>query len=404
MDFLPILLSLRHNKVGALLIGLQIALTLAIVANSAFIIQTYVQQLHTPSGIDEANIFTLSNEWVTLPDDLEARIKEDLTVLRSLPGVVDAEATGGFPLCECSGLYFLELRSGKDDKYHQPNIRTYLVDDHGLSTYGLSLVAGRWFTATEVGRERAVNPDVPVATVITQHLANELFPAGDALGQVVHFDARQPTRIVGILRFATSTYIDGYHQSDAAFVPLLYLRNPINYVVRTIPGQQAQVMRAAQEKLYALTRERVIQNVQSFSETRRHAALDKRTSNVMLGVVSSVLVIVTAFGIVGLTQFWVTQRRRQIGMRRALGARRVDILKYFLAENLLIAGGGCVLGIALGLGGNTWLLTRLFGLEPMSPAYMCGGALLVLVLSQLAVLWPALRAAAVPPAIATRGL
>jgi putative ABC transport system permease protein len=105
-----------------------------------------------------------------------------------------------------------------------------------------------------------------------------------------------------------------------------------------------------------------------------------------------------------LTQLWVTQRRRHIGMRRALGARRRDILEYFLIENLLIAGLGCALGIALGLAGNTWLRTKLYALEPMSPAYICVAALLLVVLSQAAVLWPALRAASVPPAIATRGL
>jgi putative ABC transport system permease protein len=90
-------------------------------------------------------------------------------------------------------------------------------------------------------------------------------------------------------------------------------------------------------------------------------------------------------------------------MRRALGARRLDILKYFHTENLLIAGAGCLLGIALGLALNAWLLFRVDGLTRMHPAYICSGALLVLGLCQLAVLWPALRAASVAPAIVTRG-
>ena len=123
----------------------------------------------------------------------------------------------------------------------------------------------------------------------------------------------------------------------------------------------------------------------------------------MLGAVCALLLAITAFGVVGLTMYWVGQRRRQIGMRRALGARRVDILRYFHTENLLIAGTGCILGIALGL-----LLAIpgccQSGAPPHEPGYICGGALMVLVLCQLAVLWPALRAASVAPAIATRGL
>jgi putative ABC transport system permease protein len=90
-------------------------------------------------------------------------------------------------------------------------------------------------------------------------------------------------------------------------------------------------------------------------------------------------------------------------MRRALGARRIDILRYFQMENLLIAGGGAVLGIAAGLGANLWLATHL-AVTRMSPLYICLGAIVVLILSQLAALWPAIRASTVPPSLAARGL
>jgi putative ABC transport system permease protein len=405
VDILPILFSLRHNKTGALLIGLQIALTLAIVANCVFILQIYLRQIQWPSGLDEANIFIVANEWqLDAEPGVIEHTKEDVAALRSLPGVVDAEATGGFPLCECGWVYYLELKNEKTDKYHPTIVTTYLVDDHALAAYGLKLVAGRWFTPTEVGLARTPDPDVPVSAVITRQLANEMFPSGNALGQLVSVVREKPSRIVGILEAATSTSIDSYRQGDAAFVPLQWVGNYVNYVVRTRPGDQARVMQVAQDKLYALSRQRVLKSVQPFVQIRRHAALDKRTTGVMLSVVCAVLLTITVFGIVGLTQLWVTQRRRYIGMRRALGARRRDILQYFLIENLLIAGAGCASGIVLGLAGNTWLRTKLYALGLMSPGFICIGALLVLALSQAAVLWPALRAASVPPAIATRGL
>jgi putative ABC transport system permease protein len=123
----------------------------------------------------------------------------------------------------------------------------------------------------------------------------------------------------------------------------------------------------------------------------------------MLGVICIVLLTITAFGVVGLTTYWVTRQRRYIGMRRALGARRVDILSYFHLENLLIAGTGCIVGIALGLAGNNWLISTL-ELPRMSVGYICIGALIVLALCQAAVLWPAARAASIPPASAIRNL
>src|SRR5208283_141336 len=98
MEIAPIIAALRHNKVGALLIGLQIAVTLAIICNSLSIIQQRLERTHRPSGIDEANIFTFRNRWVGRPQDLPARIHGDLTALRSMPGVVGVEATVSYPL------------------------------------------------------------------------------------------------------------------------------------------------------------------------------------------------------------------------------------------------------------------------------------------------------------------
>jgi putative ABC transport system permease protein len=88
-------------------------------------------------------------------------------------------------------------------------------------------------------------------------------------------------------------------------------------------------------------------------------------------------------------------------MRRALGARRLDVLRYFHTENLLIAGSGALLGIALGLGVNLWLVSHL-ELPRMSLAFVVAAAAVVLAVSQVAVFWPALRAASIPPAVATR--
>src|SRR5579883_3144114 len=98
MEIRPILSALRRNKVGAVLIGLQIALTLAIVCNALFIIQERVRRMARPSGIDEANIAIVNNVWVTDPDDIKARVQRDLLALRGLPDVVDAFATRSYPL------------------------------------------------------------------------------------------------------------------------------------------------------------------------------------------------------------------------------------------------------------------------------------------------------------------
>ena len=121
----------------------------------------------------------------------------------------------------------------------------------------------------------------------------------------------------------------------------------------------------------------------------------------MLGVVCGALILVTGFGIVGLTSYWVSQRRRQIGIRRALGATRHAIVRYFQTENLLIAGAGSAAGVGLAVALNLWMVGS-FEMERLNFGYAVIGAVLVLLLGQVSVLWPALRASAIPPAMATR--
>jgi putative ABC transport system permease protein len=116
-----------------------------------------------------------------------------------------------------------------------------------------------------------------------------------------------------------------------------------------------------------------------------------------------VLLAITAAGIVGLTSFWVGQRRKQIGVRRALGATQRDILSYFMTENLLIGIAGVVVGALLAVGMNLWLVTQ-FEMARLSLLYVAAGVVALLLLGQGAVLAPAMRAARVPPVEATRSV
>jgi putative ABC transport system permease protein len=405
---LLILRALRHNRLGALLISMQIALTLAIVCNSLSLIQEYIRHMRTPSGVDEANILAISNAWVGQPSDLAARIATDLTALRSLPGVIDAEATNSYPLGGSGWGVGISLKPGQA----QPtaSISAYLVDEHGLATYGVKLIAGRWFTKAEIadmrvnemGMDRRISPP---SVVMTRRLAAKLFPGGDGLGQLVYIDPQAPTRIIGVVERAGAPGVswDEGTVDNSAFLPYRYSNGELYYLIRTLPGALAKISRSVPDTLYAKSRQRIIQYVSTFGQVRQKAYRSEHSLSVTLAILCALLLVVTACGIVGLTMYWVAQRRRQIGMRRALGARRIDILRYFHTENLLISGGGVVLGIAAGLVGNIWLASTLT-LTRMSAGYIGAGAVIVLGLCQAAVLWPALRAASIPPASAIRNL
>jgi putative ABC transport system permease protein len=130
---------------------------------------------------------------------------------------------------------------------------------------------------------------------------------------------------------------------------------------------------------------------------------DDRSMVWMLLLVCVVMLAVTAFGIVGLTSFWVGQRRGQIGIRRAVGASRGHIMRYFQTENFLLSTAGVVIGMGLAFGINMYLM-HYYELSRMPWYYLPIGAFMLWLVGQLAVLAPALRAAAVPPVVATRSV
>jgi putative ABC transport system permease protein len=123
--------------------------------------------------------------------------------------------------------------------------------------------------------------------------------------------------------------------------------------------------------------------------------------SIYLGTVLALIVAVTCLGIFALATFNVSTRTKQIGTRRAVGARRRDIVRYFLVENALITSTGVVVGCALALAAGYWLSLQ-YALPRLNLYFLVGGVLLLWAIGQLAAWQPARRAATVPPSVATR--
>ncbi|MBD8871563.1 FtsX-like permease family protein [Rhodanobacter sp. DHB23] len=408
MQIRPILATLKHHKAGTLLIAMQIALTLAIVCNALFIIRQRVSHLSQPSGVDEANVLVVLNEWAGKPSpgEIASLMAADVDTLRRLPGVADAYASNTYPLSG-GGIAF-GIGHSPDKLKPVSTTAIYFADQDALPTLGLKLVAGRNFRADEIGQVDRHGDIQPGAIIVTRGLADRLFPDGSALGKTAYI-SRQPSTIVGIVERLQSPWVDSGMAEWAdcsTLVPYRQLTAATRYVLRVRPGQLEDVRRHVRAALYAANRMRVISpkdGVRTFAEIRADAYKSDRGMAILMGVISVVLLAITAAGIVGLSSFWVGQRRKQIGVRRALGATRHDILGYFLTENLLISTVGVLVGSVLALGLNLWLMKQ-FELARIAPGYVVAGVVVLLLLGQGAVLAPALRASRVPPVEATRSV
>jgi putative ABC transport system permease protein len=406
----PILAALRRHRMATALIVLQIALTLAVVSNALFIVMTRVVHLSRPTGTDEAHLFVIRNGWLGQPDvpHVDAQMRADLSTLRHLPGVRDAFASEAYPFGGWGGLVPVKLRP---DQATRPQFAiSYFADEHALDTFGIQLVAGRNFRADEIGSLGPYDKSMAAVVIITRDLASKLFPQGSALGRTIYLDDDAPATIIGIVNRLEGAYVGSTTRSideDTILLPArLASPNGTNYLVRVQTGQLAALMRAAPQALVAQSRQRLIdpdRDVISFTQLREQGYATDRGVAIMMAAVCALLLLATAGGVVGLSSFWVSQRRRQIGVRRALGATRGDILGYFQTENFLIVSGGVVLGSVLGVLANVALM-RQYELARMPWWLLAVGAVLLWLLGQLAVLGPARRAAAVPPVEATRSV
>ncbi len=405
----PILAAMRRNALAPMLIAVQAALTLAILCNALLIIHERLASMARSSGVDESQLFAIQNQWVGEPRDVAARAQTDLAALRALPGVVDAYVTNSYPL---SGvLYSFPVTLRPDDKSANRQVGAYFADDHTLRTLGLKLIAGRNFSADDVqnfsGADDAHQP--PGGIIVSQQLADSLAPAGNVIGRrlTVRSLGGFSAPIVGIVQALQVAAVHPpafVHLFEDGSALISYRDTAVNsyYVVRAQSAAQVgPLMRTATARLYAINRLRVVRRVESLSTARQRAYRGDRGEAVMLAAVSAILLAMTAWGIVGLTSCWVNQRRRHIGIRRALGASRAAIVAYFQTEDFLIAGAGVVIGIGLAIAANLWMIHR-FQMDRLDYRYAALGAVIVLALGQLATLWPALRAASVPPAEAAR--
>jgi len=402
MDFGPILATLRRHRTAAALIVLEIALSCAFVCNAIYLIGGRVSRMEHPSGLAESELVRVQITAPGKQEDAQVAIQEDLALLSAIPGVRKAAFTRQLPFGNSSWNSGVKLTL--EETHSRLVATTYLGSEGLLETLGVQLVAGRDFTRDEyVDEEEALASTTTGPIIITRAVAERLWPGQPGVGQTLYLGGHT-LQVIGVLErlVRPNEYHGAADYELSLLVPVRerYTRT-VNYVLRVDPARRAEVLAAASSALGQSRPGRIILEKQTLEEMRNKYYRGDRAMAWLLVSVCAALLIVTALGIVGLASFWVGQRTRQIGIRRALGATRGQVVRYFQAENFLLATFGIALGMLLAYGINQLLMER-YELGRLPAQYLPVGALSLWMLGQLAVLGPALRAASVPPAVATR--
>ena len=405
MEIRPILSAMLRAKTAPLLIAAQVALTLAIVCNALYIIRDRLEMAARPTGADEQNLFELRFYPHRPIADIKGLQLRDVETLRAIPGVVSAAWVNQIPLGR-SGWNWGGLTA---DREHGSQLTAtyYFSGESVVETFGLQLIEGRDFLPEEYyDLDPSKEQRNPTVLIVTRALAEKLFPGETRFVGRSFFMGSSPeaesARIVGVVEKLQTPYGQTDDSVENSMIgPVRYIDPYTRYAIRTEPGAQDRVMAEAEKALVALSKDRVLLNTRSFAEARAERYAGERMLAGLLVAVSAFLLLITASGIVGMASLWVNQRRKQIGVRRALGARQWDILRYFLVENVLITTSGVVFGLALALALNDFLVRQL-ELPRLPGSYLGIGMAVMWLLGLAAVLGPAWRATRVPPAVATR--
>lgn len=406
MDIGPIWRALLRNKSAYVLIALQIAVTMALMVNAISIVQERTRLMGRPSGVDEDNIFQLSSTGYDPDLQFRAMVAEDLDTIRKTPGVVDAVMTNSVPLRQGGWSQGLRTEPGEDDV--DVGVAIYFVDEHGANTFDVDLIAGRNFEPTEVQWfETDGDLKWPESVIITSAMATELFAdittPEEAVGKVAYIENNLPVTVIGVMDRMQAPWKSWSGVERSMLVPMKRAENFARYVIRTEPGLRDELIPQVEKMLAESGYGRLIDGTSTMTEIRQRAYREDSAMIKLLIFIVSLLTAITSLGIVGLASFSVARRTKQIGTRRALGATRPAILRYFMLENFLVSSVGIVMGAVLAVGLNIWMV-QTFSLTPIS-WYVIPAAMLVLwLVGQLAVYGPARRASLVSPAIATRAV
>lgn len=400
LELRSIVRGMRGAKVGVTMVSLQIAFTLAAVVNCYAIVSVILTPMFRDPGIDVANIVHVTNNGIHQRFDPRLSIEEDLRFLSSLPGVRSVTQIQAIPLS--SSGWSSNLKTDPDATDTGVNGAVYHVDENALDTFGAEIIAGKNFTFDDIvwnDQQSSVNP---ATTLLTEQMAEALFPdltPSEVVGKTV-YDGSLLLTVKGIIDvFPRPWYSDDLHRTF--LLPRQNAWDNYRYAIRTEPGISDQLIPEIESGLVDLNRDRIVRNISILEETAQRSRAGNLTACLILIVVSIAFLFVTALGIIGLVNLNIKQRTKQIGIRRALGANKGDITRFFLLESSIICAIGIVAGCGLGVLINM-VLVNAMELETLAWWVFGVGALSMVVLTLLASVAPAIRASTIPPASATR--
>lgn len=388
----------RRNAMRSALVVSQVALSLLLLIGAGLLVRNFAQLRRARLGVDPQNLLTLN---ISLPPTRYSRAQESeffnelARRVAALPGVRAAAATSALPLVTTRQSPALPEGAPVVPLGSRPLFNIQMTTPGYLSAVGAALLRGRDFT----DRDGAKDPPV---LIVNETLARTWWPGQNPVGK--HILVGRMTagaEIVGVVGDIRNRGLSA-DTAPEIFFPFAQLPWPfMNLVVRTA-GDPHLFVKPVRDVLALMDRDLPVTDVQTLDESIETGAAQPRFTTLLLGALAGTALLLAIVGIYGVIAWSVAERTQEMGIRMALGAARIDILKQVLRQGFRLALYGIAIGLAASLALTRYLASQLYRVSVTDPATFAAAALLFGAVALLASYVPARRATRVDPLIALR--
>ncbi len=402
MNINALLKSLLLRKFTTGLLILQLSITLGLLVNSVILALDTRAGIARDTGMDNENILIVSlNPTSGNYRDLDyyrSIVSEDLVKLKALTGVVNVSLANQLPISyrgNTANVYDLDDPDrARIDPYLQ-YVKIMMTNENLGNTLALALLEGRFLTKDD---QRDFGSEGNGNVVITESLKKALYGEKSALGHETNRG-----HIVGVIKdiLFNPTVPDDKQYGIFSNGIMEYIFRGSYYLLNVEPGQMSAVRKQVSATILKVQAERDIFKIFTMTEHMQSFYRDDKGLSELFLMLCGLMVFVTAISSYAYSQFHISRQKKYIGIRRALGARKKDILLYVLTENWLVYAIGCLLGIGMTLAFNILLSQYISLSKPDMMLFLLASAI-IFVAGTLATLLPAIQTSNIPPVIATR--
>jgi predicted permease len=390
------------NRTRSVLVVSEMALSLVLLVGAGLMIRSLSHLRNVDPGMDTRNVATtdlqLSRVKYAKPVQQLAFYDQLVQRLRTLPGVESASAIDIMPLSGGGSTQPIAVEGRPMvPMAEQPEVPVRVVEPDFMRTMHIPLLQGRMLNSADT-------EDRPQAILISDAMAKRIWPGENPIGKrlTLTFFPEKSREVVGVVGNVKQDGLDVAEPAAALYLPMAQAARPFMTVVMRVAAQQGNLAPAIANAVHEIDREQPVNDVVTMDMVMADSISHQRFNMLLLGAFAGLALLLAAIGLYSVLAYSVRRRVREIGVRMALGAQRMDVIRMILGQGVRLALIGVVIGVVAAFVLTRLMANQLFQVSATDPLTFIGVAVILVLVAIVACYIPARRAAKVDPMVALR--